>query len=244
MRIIRFFFYVGLIALAAASCLWAQAQAPNSALGLVAKSQLGHIGNTAVSEGSTVYSGDYLATDDNGSLLVRIGHLSLELQGSSSVHIYSAPYGAVVELNRGAVIYSTPGGNENIVIVANDVRVTPALTTPDFGRVSIEDACSVTVYSQHGQDDVQAGSESHTVEEGKAYRVRAENEISYRKYVSPDENDYHDFHTHKPCAPLEMVRGHAPIAPGQSRFMLVAAALIGGATGIGIWKAYESPNRP
>jgi hypothetical protein len=34
-----------------------------------------------------------------------------------------------------------------------------------------------------------------------------------------------------------MVRGHAAIAPGQGRFMIVAAALIGGATGIGIWKA-------
>lgn len=115
---------------------------------------------------------------------------------------------------------------------------------PDFGRVSIEDACNVAVYSQRGQADVQAGSESHTVEEGKAYRIRAENEISYRKYVSPDENDYHDFHTHKPCAPFEMARGHAPVAAGSSRFMIVTAALVGGATGVAIWKAYESPDRP
>lgn len=238
-------FSVGLLALTmAASSSPAQSQAQNAALGLVAKSQNGRIGNAAASEGATVYSGDYLTTDDKGSLLVRIGALSLELQSSSAVHIYRAPYGAVVELNRGAVGYSTPGGHENIVIVANDVRVTPVLSMPDFGRVSIEDACNVAVYSQDGQADVQAGSESHTVEEGKAYRVRAENEISYRKYVSPDENDYHDFHAHKPCAPVEMVRGHAPVAAGQSRFMIVSAALIGGATGVGIWKAYESPHRP
>ena len=88
------------------------------------------------------------------------------------------------------------------------------------------------------------GSERHTVEEGKAYRVRAENEISYRKYVSPDENDYHDFHNHKPCAPVEMVKGRAPIAPAQSHFVMVSAVLIGGVTGVAIWKAYESPHRP
>jgi len=58
-------------------------------------------------------------------LLVRVGPLSLELQGSSAVHIYRAPYGAIVELNRGTVVYTTPGTQENIVIVASDVRVTP-----------------------------------------------------------------------------------------------------------------------
>jgi hypothetical protein len=142
------------------------------------------------------------------------------------------------------VVSAPPNGRENVVIVANDVRVTPAPSLPDLGRVSIEDACNVTVYSEHGQADVRVGSERHTVEEGKAYRVRAENEISYRKYVSPDENDYHDFHNHKPCAPVDMIKGHPPVAPAQSHFLLVSVVLIGGATGIGIWKAYESPHRP
>ena len=245
MKTARFIFSVGLLAWGGtASSSFAQAQAPNAALGLVAKSQSGRIGNAEVDEGATVYTGDYLTTGDGGALLVRVGQLSLELESSSGAHIYRAPYGAVVELNHGAVVYSTPGGKENVVIVANDVRVTPVPSMPDFGRVAIEDACNITVYSQHGQADVQVGSERHTVEEGKAYRVRAENEISYRKYVSPDENDYHDFHNHKPCAPVEMVKGRPPIAPAQSHFVIVSAVLIGGVTGIAIWKAYESPHRP
>jgi hypothetical protein len=126
-----------------------------------------------------------------------------------------------------------------------DVRVTPALGTPDFGRVSLDNPCNITVYSQRGSANAQVGSESHTVEEGKAYRVRAVNEVEYRQYVSPDVSDYHNHHQHRDCpAPLDMVRGKPPMAAGSNRFLLVSAALIGAGSAIGVWKALESPDRP
>lgn len=245
MKLARIFFVLSAIVL----CVFHSAnlsarQSQGTALGLVVKAQNAQIGNAPLAEGSTIYTGDYLATSDGGTLLIRIGALSLELQSNSAVHIYTAPYGAVVELDRGTVVYTTPGTHENIVIVANDVRVTPNLAQADLGRVSIDDPCNVTVFSQRGQANVQSGSEAHTVEEGKAYRVRGENEISYRQYLSPEANDYHNYHGHKPCAPAEMVKGHAPIAPGQSHFLLVTGIVAGTATGIGIWKALESPARP
>lgn len=219
-------------------------QAANPALGVVVKSSGAHIGNAATSDGATVYSGDFLSTDDNGAIQVRVGTLSLELQSNSAAHIYRTPYGAIVELNRGSAIYNTPGGRENLVIVSSDVRATPVLSLSDFGRVTIDDPCKVTVYSQRGQVDVQVGSESKLVEQGKAYRVMAENEISYRDYLSPDDNDYHSHHDHKPCAAMQMVKGHTPIAAGQSRFLYVAAGTVALLTAWGIKEAYESPNRP
>jgi len=245
MKIARWLPVISLIVFACfASPLLARSAPQNLALGLVAKSEGGLIGNAAATEGSSIYSGDFISTEDNGLLLIRIGRLSLELQGSSSAHIYSAPYGAVVELNKGAAVYSTPGGNENLVIVASDVRVTPDPSAPQVGRVSIDNPCNVSVYSQRGQANVRVGSESRTVEEGKAYRVHAENDISYREYLSPDDNDYHKHHQHIPCAPLDMIKGRGPIAAGQSRFLYIAAGAVGTATGIAIWKVYESPNRP
>jgi hypothetical protein len=222
----------------------AQIAAQTAALGLVANSAGGKIGDATAAEGSSIYSGDYLSTPDDGSLLVRIGALSLELHGSTGVHIYRAPYGAVVELNRGTVVYTTPGNGQNLVIVASDVRVTPIATSSDLGRVTQDDPCNVTVYSERGQVNVQVGSENKLVDPNKAYRVRAENEISYRKYLSPDADDYHKYHEHTPCAPVQMAHGHPPIAPGQSRFLLVTAALLGTGAGIGVWKALESPDRP
>jgi hypothetical protein len=223
----------------------APGQSQRPALGMVVSSDGGSIGSTSVTEGATVYSGDYLSTNDNGMLLVRMGALSLHLEGSSAAHVYAAPYGAVVELNRGAVRYTTPGTQQNLIIVASDVRVTPALGVPDFGRVSLDNPCNLTVYSQRGTANAQVGSESHLVEEGQAYRIRALNEVDYRQYVSPDVSDYHGHHQHHECpAPVDMVKGKPPIAGGQSRFLLVSVALIGGATAFGVLKAYESPARP
>lgn len=223
--------------------LLAQSQAPP--IGVILKSTGASIGNAPASDGSSVFSGDYLSTQDNGSLLLRVGPLSVELESSSALHIYSAPYGAVIELNRGSVVYTTPGGKENLVIVASDVRVTPDLSLPDLGRVTIDNPCEVTVYSQRGQANAQVGKEAHLVEQGKAYRVRAENKISYREYLSPDATDYHRYHQHEPCAPLEMVHGgHSPIAPAQNHFLLVSGVVIGAGAGLGVWKAFESPDRP
>jgi len=220
-------------------------QPQNPSLGIVMTSNGGSIGNSGVSEGATVYSGEELSTIANGSLVVRIGGLSLQLEGSSTAHVYSAPYGAVVELDRGALLYTTPGTQQNLIIVASDVRVTPALGVPDFGRVSIDDPCNLTVYSQRGTATAQVGSESHLVEQGKAYRIRALNEVDYRQYVSPDVGDYHNHHQHRECAaPIDMVKGKPPVAAGQSRFLLVTGVLVGAATGIGVWKVFESPDRP
>lgn len=233
-----------LFSLALASSLLAQSQPQNPALGLIAKSSGGLVGNAAATDGSSVYSGDYLSTQENGSLLIRVGAISLELEASSGLHIYRAPYGAVIELNHGSVIYTTPGSKENVAIVASDVRVTPDPSLSDMGRVSIDNPCEITVYSQRGEVNVLVGKEKRVVEQGKAYRVRAENRITYRQYLSPDADDYHRYHDHEPCAPLEMVHGHGPIAAGQSRFLLVSAALIGAGAGIGTWKALESPSQP
>lgn len=239
-RILFSFFAIA----AMAPWLMAQSSPQIASLGLVSKTVDSQIGTADAIEGSSIYSGDYLSTSDDGSLLVRIGALSLQLQSSSAVHIYRAPYGAVVELNRGSVLYTTPGGQQNLVIVASDVRITPSLVNADSGRVTMDDPCDITVYSQTGEANVQVGSENRTIEQGKAYRVHAENELSYRKYLSPDADDYHRYHDHRPCVAAAMPQAHAPVAGGASHFLLVTAAAAGAGTGIAVWKAMESEDRP
>jgi hypothetical protein len=229
---------------AVAPALLAQSSPQLATLGLVTKTTDGQIGNVEALEGSSIFSGDYLSTSDEGSLLVRVGALSLQLQSSTAVHIYRAPYGAVVELNRGTVLYTTPGGQQNLVIVVSDIRVTPSFVNADSGRVTMDDPCDITVYSQTGEANVQVGSENRTVEQGKAYRVHAENELSYRKYLSPDADDYHRYHDHHPCVAAAIPQGHPPIAPAQSHFLLVTATGVGIGAGIAIWKSMESEDRP
>ena len=221
-------------------------QAPSAPLGIVGAAVAARIGNSPATEGATIYSGDNISTDDNGTLLIRIGAaLSVELQNSSSAHIYRAPYGAVVELNSGSLVYSTPGSGQNVVIVASDIRATPNVGMPDVGRVSVDDPCNVSVQSQKGKVDVRSGRESREIEEGKTYKVHAENSISYRKYLSPDDNDYHRYHEHAPCvAAYQTVKGRPPIAPGHSAFIYVVGAGTAAITTVGVIKALESPSRP
>jgi hypothetical protein len=238
------FLAVATLAAGFAAPLFAQTPRPTPALGIVVRSSQASIGNAAASDGATLYSGDYLSTQENGTLLVRVGTLSLELESSSALHLYRAPYGAVIELNRGSVIYTTPGAKENLVIVASDVRITPDASRPDFGRVSIDNPCEVTVYSQRGQANAQVGKDSRLVEEGKAYHVRADNKISYREYLSPEDTDYHRRHDHEPCAPFDTVRGRPPLSPGIDHFTIATATLIGIGTVITVWKAMESPDHP
>jgi hypothetical protein len=70
-----------------------------------------------------------------------------------------------------------------------------------------------------------------------------EPEISYHQWVSPDVDEYHEYHSHKPCAPVQMVKGHSPIAAGQNRFMLVTGIVAGGLTAWGVTETLESPTR-
>lgn len=101
------------------------------------------------------------------------------------------------------------------------------------------------MHSQRGQVNVQVGSESHLVDAGKAYRVRAENSISYRKYVSPEDAAYHDYHEHKPCAaPWQTAKGRAPISAGQSHFLYVAGGAAAAITVFAVSEALESLSRP
>lgn len=115
----------------------------------------------------------------------------------------------------------------------------------DVGRVSIVDSCNVTLQSQRSNVNVRVGLESHLIEEGKSHRVRAENSIGYRKYVSPEDADYHDYHEHKPCAaPWQTAKGCAPVAGGKSGFLYLAGGIIIPLPILAVSEAFESLNRP
>ena len=212
-------------------------------MGLVSKAVGARIGNTTATEGETVFSGDLLSTQGGGNLLVRVGSLSLQLEGNSSAYIFRAPYGAVAEVVKGSAIYERPEGPQNIVVVASDVRLTPALTAAGMGRIGAEDPCKISLTVQRGQASVRVGTEEKQIEAGKSYRVAAEYAVSTQEAHSPDADDYHSSHYHRPCAGSQTAR-HTPVAPGHSKFIYVATGTAAIVTIIAVTKAFESPDRP
>lgn len=219
--------------------------AENTSLGMVTKTLSAHIGSSASSEGATIYSGDYLSTDADGVLQVRVGSLALELKGGSAAHIFRATYGVVVGLNKGTLVYNKPSGQPNVVIVASDVRISPVVSVAGAGSVSVQDPCNLLIQSQRGQIYVQVGSASQLVEQGKAFRVRPVSSVSERRSVSPDADDYHESHEHQPCAgPTQALKGTRPQYPSFSPFTAVAAGTTILITTIAVQEALESPSRP
>lgn len=219
--------------------------ADNAPLGMVTKSMAARIGSSASSEGATIYSGDYLSTDADGVLQVRVGNLSVDLKGGSSAHIFRATYGVILTLNRGTLAYNKPSGQPNVVIVASDVRITPVVSVASSGSVSVDDPCNLLIQSQRGQIYVQVGSESQLVEQGKAFRVRPISSVSEHSSVSPDADNYHASHSHQACAgPAQTMKGNRPLPQGRSRFIYVVATAVIVLTIPPILEALESPNRP
>lgn len=219
--------------------------AENAPLGMVTKTLSAHIGTSNSSEGTTIYSGDYLSTDADGVLQVRVGNLAIDLKGGSSAHIFRASYGVIVALNRGTLAYNKPGGQPNVVIVASDVRITPVVSGASSGRVSVDDPCNLMIHSQLGQVYVQVGSASQLVEKGKAFRVRPISSVSERTSVSPDADNYHESHQHQPCqGPAQTFNNHPPKPPSFSPFTAVAVGVGIVGTTIPIVVALESPSRP
>jgi hypothetical protein len=242
---LRFLLMLVLLLAAMSSSTRGQQQPQTQPLGIIGLSRNAFIDNAEASVGDSVFSGDSLSTRENGNLQLRVGSVSLYLGVSSAAHIYRAPYGAVVELNRGAAVYVTSAGKEKLVIVALDIHVTPDVSEPDIGIVSIENPCEVSVYSRRGQVSVQLTEDSHVVGRGEAYRIHAENKITYREYLSPEASDYHRHHVHEPCAAKSTAHNQypkAPIEPGHfERSVIPGIAILDGFL---IRKALESPDRP
>lgn len=219
--------------------------AENAPLGMVTKSMSARIGSSASSEGATIYSGDYLSTDTDGALQVRIGNLSVDLKGGSSAHIFRATYGVIVALNRGTLVYSKPVGQPNVVIVASDVRITPAVSVASSGSVSVDDPCNLLIQSQRGQIYVQVGSQSQIVGQGKAFRVRPDFAVNERSPVSPDDDNYHASHSHQACpGPTQVLKSTNPRPPSYSPFTAVVIGTSFLVTIIAVHEELESPNRP
>lgn len=146
------------------------AQAP--ALGAVTQSSGGHLNNTTVSVGTTLYNGDSLSTEAAGSLTLSAGPVQLTLAGDSAVLVNHDGAGLTATLQRGSLAFRVESGG-TLKINAVDVHIRPQSAALAAGQVTLEN-CAVVVTSRVQSLEVTAGKETKIVEEGKSYRVSLE----------------------------------------------------------------------
>jgi hypothetical protein len=204
-------------------------------MGVIQQSNLGHIRQTTVTEGATVYPGEVLSTDIGGMIALTIGTAAFRLLEGTRAVFFAGANGPVAELRNGTLTYRKEAGAPNLTIFASDVKVVTKGDAGASGHILILNPCEVRVSTGTGLVEVTSGDETQAMGERETYSVTPDNAvIEIHSAVSPVEPGYHESHTHKSCRPDQNNKkwGSAPVGTGSSHFLKLAA--IGGAAVIGL----------
>jgi hypothetical protein len=208
------------------------ATTPNvTPLGTVIAAERAHVGGATADIGTTVYGGDQLSTDQQGSVQVRAGAARLLLLGSSIATVNDSEGSPSAKLLRGAATFST-GNAHAFTLYASTAAIRPQTDSPTIGQVTYVDDKELLVTARRGGLTVTVEDETQVVEEGKSYRVLLDPTPAQEPAGAGSGNQ----------GPAQGSGG--PLKAGRSRFLIIATALTAIGTGIAIYYAVESPDRP
>jgi hypothetical protein len=206
---------------------------PNvSPLGTVVAAERAHIGQSVADVGTTVYGGDRLSTDVQGSIQVRAGAARLLLLTSTMVEVNDEGGAPSARLLMGTATFST-GNAHAFTLYASKASVRANTDAPTIGQVVYVSDKELVVVAKRGSLLVTVADENQVVNEGAAYRVLLDPTVAEAQAPSgagtPSQGP---------------TRGGGPLKAGRSRFLIVSTAFIAGATTFAILEACESPHRP
>ena len=201
-----------------------------TALGTVLTAERAHVGDASAWVGTTVYAGDRLSTELQGSVQVRAGAAArLLLLSASSAMIDDKEGAPSAKLLGGTATFST-GNAHAFTLYASTAAIRAQSDAPTIGQVTLLNEKELLVISKRGPLEVTVDGETQTVEDGKSYHV----------YLDP-----------------EMAQGPAgaggtqgkggkggALKAGRNRFLLVVVGLTAVATAIAVSEAMESASRP
>ena len=194
------------------------ANPPSAPLGSVMQADRAHQGVDLTSGGATIYDGDRLETQDDGTLRARLGKSQLYMQQSTIAEVHGLSNGYSANLLHGTVIASSPEG-QTFQLLANGATVRPATAHATVARVTWVNANELLLTSNLGAIQVTYEGDVKTIEPGSSVRM----EIKTEESAGPGPQG-------------------APSHGGRNRavYFVIAAAAV--ATGIGIWRVMVSSN--
>jgi hypothetical protein len=139
-------------------------------LGKVAEADRAYLGGACALNGATIYAGDVVETDKQGTLRLSLGKGQLYLSASSSASLEEHAGLASVTLARGSATFSMPDP-------AQFELETPAGVLRGSGRnasrgqVVITKPSEIVVSASHGDLVLDNDGQFYTIPEGKSYRV-------------------------------------------------------------------------
>ena len=209
--------------------LWA-APTPAVQLGVVVYADHAHLGTGSASVGSTVFGGDRLSTELDGSVQMRAGAARFLLASSSAATLSQDDVSPTATLTSGTATFSTANSRAFVVHFAN-ATIRPNTDEPTVGQVSVMDAKEFVVKSTRGSLAVTVEGETRVVAEGAAYRVILD--------PTPAE-------AAAAGAPAggNSSRSGPPVSAGTSKFVWYAVGVVAIVTVLAIHAALESSDRP
>jgi len=208
---------------------------PTASLGTVITADHARVGDSPAEVGTTVFGGDRLTTDAQGSVQIRVGAARLLLQGASAAIINDMDGAPSAKLLQGAATFST-GNARAFTLYASRAAIRADSDAPTIGQVTYLNDRELLVASKRGPLTVTVGGETQLVLEGSAYRVildaMAQGPEGAGTGTGKDKN--HD--KRKGAGP--------PLRAGRNYFVPVAIGFAAVVTGIAVSEALESPNRP
>jgi len=207
--------------------------APTAALGTVVAADRAHVGEAKAEVGTTVYGGDSLTTELQGSVQVRAGAARLLLLSSSNAVVNDSEGAPAANLLRGSATFST-GNAHAFTLFASSAAIRAQSDAPTIGQVSYIGQKELLVRATRGALVVTVDADTQIVAEGTSYRV----------LLDPPEEAAQGPAGAGSGGNGPAGRGGPPLRAGRSRFLIVTSAVTGVLTYLAVSEALESPARP
>jgi hypothetical protein len=204
-----------------------------AAVGFISHADGAYIGEIPASPGTSIYDGDRLYTEADGSLRLTVGTSALHLaaQTSLTVRLPHSGQETEVELAEGTLLFSS-AKPPAIAVRAHAAWIRCAASFPVAAQISIVNAKELRVHAQRGSLQFTYGGETAVIPEGVAYRV----------ILDPDDdpaNTSAGSPTHK-----------GPTTPRRPFLLIAIVAAAAGAAAAAAFTTiiqtpnYESPDNP
>jgi hypothetical protein len=192
-------------------------------LGIVTQASGAHFNAAKASAGATIYDGDALSTEADGTLQFRAPAAVLYLPGTSGVTLYGLPNGTQAQLQTGTVVFSTPK-SAAMEILAQEALVRPAADGPTVGQVTVLGPKELQISARRGTLEFSYAGQTERLAEGASYRIFLD-QTEATSWPQPQR---------------------PPPKSGREdkKFKIIVIGFIAGVTALAFREAFESPDRP
>jgi len=198
---------------------------PSSPLGIVVSAENSRVGVDTNYAGATVYDGDRFATQNDGTMRLRLGNGQLLLFHATAVIVHAVPSGFSVNLDGGTASAASSEGH-TFELIVNGISIRPADAHRAVAQVERVNSAEAILVVGQGNLKIAMGDEVRTVAAGNSYKL---------EIVGSEESS---------SSGEQAPQGAVPTGRNRNKLLIIVITAAAAVTGILIWRATVSPTAP